>query len=158
MKPKKAETFRSWEIAFPNDANPLGTLFGGRLMAIMDKMAAIAATRYAEKPTVTASTEAMDFKVPVRVGDRIQTFARVVWVGHTSMVVKVDVYAERPYHFQRFHCTTAYFNFVAVDREGRPSPVPPLLIETPEEEREFRIAEIVKKKALERKKKIEETR
>ncbi len=157
MKPKRAETIRSWEIVFPNDANPVGTMFGGKLMAIMDKIAAIAASRYAERIAVTASTEAMDFKCPVKVGDRIQTFARVVWVGRTSLVVKVDVYAENPLTHKREHTTTAHFNFVALDEKGKPAPVPPLLLETEEDRREWEIAEIVKKKALERKERIRET-
>jgi len=157
MKPKRAETIRSWEIVFPNDANPVGTMFGGKLMAIMDKIAAIAASRYAEKIAVTASTEAMDFKCPVKVGDRIQTFARVVWVGRTSLVVKVDVYAENPLTRKREHTTTAHFNFVALDEKGKPAPVPPLLLETEEDRRDWEIAEIVKKKALERKERIRET-
>lgn len=157
MKPKKAETISSWEIVFPNDANPVGTMFGGKLMAVMDKSAAIAASRFACRIAVTASTEAMDFKSPVKVGDRIQTISRVVWVGKTSMVVKVDVYAENPINRKREHTTTAHFNFVALDENGKPAAVPRLLLETAEEKREYQIAEIVKKKALERKQKIQET-
>ena len=156
QKSKKAETIRSWEIVFPNDANPHGTMFGGKLMAIMDKIAAIAAARYAGTSVVTVSTEGIVFKKPVRVGDRIQTFARVVYVGKTSMVVKVDVYAESPPTDTRVHCTTARFNFVALDGEGKPTSVPSLLIETDEERREYALAEFVKQQALERKKKIEE--
>ena len=157
MKAKKSKWVESWEIVFPNDANPHGTMFGGRLMAVMDKTAAIAASKFAEKLAVTASTEAMDFIHPVKVGDRIQTLAKVVWVGRTSMVVKVDVYAENPLTHKRVHCTTAYFNFVALDDAGNPTTIPSLLIETEEERRDFEIAEIVKKKALERKRKILET-
>ncbi|RMG20668.1 MAG: acyl-CoA thioesterase [Methanobacteriota archaeon] len=158
MEPKKAEIIRSWEIVFPNDANPHGTMFGGKLMAIMDKIAGIAAARYACRSVVTASTEAIVFKRPVKVGDRIQTIARVVYVGTTSMSIKVDVYAENPREGTRVHCTTARFNFVALDQEGKPTPVPPLLIETDEERKEYELAKFVKQQALERKKKIEEIR
>ncbi len=156
MEEKKAEMIQSWEIVFPNDANQLGTMFGGRLMAIMDKTAAIAASQYAGRPAVTASTEAMDFIHPVKVGDRILTQARVVWVGRTSMVVKVKVIAENPLTHKRVHTTTAYFNFVALDKEGKPCKVPRLRLETPEDRHEYEIAEIVKKKAIERKKHIQE--
>ena len=158
MEPKKSEEIRSWEIVFPNDTNPHGTMFGGELMAIMDKIAAIAASRYAGRAVVTASTEGIIFKEPVRVGDRIQTFARVVWVGRTSMVVKVDVFAENPLPLNRIHCTTARFNFVALDRQGKPTPVPPLLVETDEEKRQHELAEFVINQALARKQKSRETK
>ncbi len=157
MNMKKAETVRSWEICFPNDANPHGTMFGGKLMAIMDKIAAIAASRYAERLVVTVSTEAIAFKHPVRVGDRIQTIARVVWSGKTSLVVKVNVYAENPMHSKREHCTSAHFNFVALDKTDKPIQVPPLLVETEQEQRDYKVAEFVKTQALERKKKIAES-
>ena len=158
MQEQISETIESWEIVFPNDANPLGTMFGGRLMAIMDKTAAIAASRYACRSVVTASTEAMDFISPVKVGDRIRTLAKVVWTGKTSMVVKVDVFAENPITHKKAHCTTAYFNFVALDESGRPAPVPPLKVQTEEEKHDYEIAEIVKRKALERKHHILETK
>ena len=90
MEKKKAETIRSWEIVFPNDANPQQTMFGGKLMATMDKIAGIAASRYSKRIAVTASTEAMDFINPVQVGDRIQTSAKVVWVGNQG---KIDIFA-----------------------------------------------------------------
>ncbi|MFQ5583698.1 MAG: acyl-CoA thioesterase [Calditrichia bacterium] len=157
MKAKKPVTIRSWEIVFPNDANPQKTMFGGKLMSIMDKTAAIAASQFARRMVVTASTEAMDFINPVYVGDRIQTTASVVWVGKTSMVVRVDVVAENPLTEGRRHCVSAHFNFVALDKNNNPAPVPPLLVETEDEKREYRIAEIVKKNAIERKKKIAET-
>lgn len=157
MNKKKAETIRSWEIVFPNDANPQQTMFGGKLMATMDKIAGIAASRYSRRIAVTASTEAMDFITPVQVGDRIQTSAKVVWVGKTSMVVKVDVVAENPLTGDRKPCTSAHFNFVALDKENKPTSVPPLLVETKEEKQEYRIAEIIKHQAIERKKQIRET-
>ena len=65
MDKKKAQALSSWDIVFPNDANPLGTMFGGKLMAIMDEMAGIAASRFCNRPAVTASTEAFIFKNPV---------------------------------------------------------------------------------------------
>lgn len=154
MQPKKAETIKSWELVFPNDTNPRGTMFGGKVMAIMDKIAAIAAGRFSGKSVVTASTEAIVFKKPIRLGDRLQTIGQVVWVGKTSMVVKVDVYAETPGTGEIRHCTTAHFNFVALDEQGNPTPIPPLIVETEEEKRNYEVAEFVKQHALERRKKI----
>lgn len=154
-KQQKSDWISSWEIVFPNDANAHGTMFGGKIMAVMDKIAGIAASRYARNLVVTASTEWVHFKEPVRVGERIETTARVVWVGRSSMVVKVDVTAENFLSGERRHCTTAHFNMVALDAGNKPVRVPGLLVETAEEKRDFEIAEIVKKKALERKQNIE---
>ncbi|MCB0265010.1 MAG: acyl-CoA thioesterase [Calditrichaeota bacterium] len=156
IAPKHSEIVSSWEIVFPNDTNPHGTMFGGKVMAIMDKIAAIAAGRYAERAVVTVSTEGIIFKRPIRVGDRLNILARVVWVGTSSMVVKVDVYAETPLTYERTHCTTARFNFVALDENSKPTAAPPLLLENDEEKREYELAEFVIKQALDRKRKIEE--
>lgn len=154
QKHKKSHVVQSWDVVFPNDANPHGTMFGGKLMAIMDMVAAIAASRYAARPVVTASTESIVFKRPVSVGDRIETQARVVWVGRSSMVVKVNVYSENPTKGSRLHCTTAHFNFVALDENGQPTAIPPLLISTEGERRDFEVAQFVKQQALERKEKL----
>ncbi|MBI5137449.1 MAG: acyl-CoA thioesterase [Nitrospirae bacterium] len=154
---KKAETLSSWDLVFPNDANPYGSMFGGRLMALMDKVGALAGANYAGTVVTTASTEAMDFKHPIRVGDQIEARARVVAVGRTSMVIKVDVFSDSPLTGERHHCTTAHFNFVALDSAGRPAPVPPLRVETAQEKREYEIAQIIKQKALLRKQRIMET-
>ncbi len=157
MKEKKSLPISSWDIVFPNDANPLGTMFGGKLMAIMDEMAGIAASRYCGRPAVTASTEAFIFYNPVRVGDRIETISRVVWTGRTSMVVKVQVFSENPIKgTQRKQCTTAHFNMVAVDEHGKPTNVPPLKVETDSEKRDFDVAEIVKNQAIIRKTQVME--
>lgn len=154
MESKKSTPVRSWQIVFPNDANPRGTMFGGKLMSIMDIAAGIAASRYSEKMVVTASTEAIIFKRPVQIGDRIESVAKVVWTGRTSMVVKVDVYAENPLDNRREHCTTAHFNFVALDTRNRPCRIPPILVETEKERLEWGIAEKEKQQALRRKNEI----
>ncbi len=151
---KKAAPVQSWEIVFPNDANPHGTMFGGKLTAKMDITAGIAAARFADRMVVTASTEAIIFLSPVRIGDRIEFIARVVWTGKTSMVVKVDVFAENLSDHNRVHCTTAHFNFVALDEYDQPTQVPSLLVETEEEKRDYQVAELVKKQALDRKTEI----
>ncbi len=155
MTKKKSEPLSSWDIVFPNDANPLGTMFGGKLMAIMDEMAGIAASRFCNHPSVTASTEAFIFKNPVSVGDRIETIARVVWVGNTSLVVKVVVFSENPVKKkERKSCTTGHFNMVAVDDNGKPTQVPQLIVESDLEKQDYEVAEIVKRQALIRKKEV----
>jgi acyl-CoA thioesterase YciA len=153
LEPKKAEPLSSWHIVFPNDANPHGTMFGGKVMAILDIQAGIVASQYCRKAVVTASMEAVDFKNPVKVGDRLETISRVIFVGHTSLVVKIDAYAENPLSGKRKHCTTAYFNMVALDEDGTPTAIPPLVVETDEEKRDCDLAQLIKKNALDRKKK-----
>ena len=155
MTKKKSSPVSSWDIVFPNDANPLGTMFGGKLMAIMDEMAGIAAARFCNRPSVTASTEAFIFKRPVTVGDRIETIARVVWVGKTSLVVKVEVFSENPVKMkERKSCTSGHFNMVAVDDNGQPTEVPQLIVESDKEKQDYEVAEIVKRQALIRKKEV----
>lgn len=147
----------SWHTVFPNQANPHGTMFGGELMALMDIQAGIAASHYCHKMVVTASTEAVDFKFPIKVGERVETLSRVVHVGRTSMVVRVDAYSEHPLSAKRKHCTTAYFNMVALDDDGVPTAVPPLLVETASEKREHRLAAAIKQAAIERKQRQDES-
>ncbi len=148
---KKAESLSSWELVFPNDANPYGSMFGGRLMALMDKVGAMAGASYARRVVTTASTEAMDFLAPIFVGEQIEIRARVTRVGSTSMVIRVEVFSENIHTTERRLCTRAHFNFVALDGTGRPAPVPPLIVETDEEQREYDIATIIRQKAIKRK-------
>jgi acyl-CoA thioesterase YciA len=152
--PKRAGTVSSWDLVFPNDANPYGSMFGGRLMALMDKVGALAGSDYAGRIVTTASVEAMDFKSPIYVGDRIEILARVVRVGRTSMVVKVDAYSDNPLTRERRHCTTAHFNFVALDAAGKPTPVPPLAIEAEQSRKDWEVAGIIQNKARMRRDKI----
>jgi acyl-CoA hydrolase len=151
---KKAGTVSSWDLVFPNDANPYGSMFGGRLMALMDKVGALAGADYAGRIVTTASVEAMDFKSPIYVGDRIEILAQVVRVGNSSMVVKVDAYSDNPLTRERRHCTTAHFTFVALDAAGKPTPVPPLVIESEAARKDWEVAGIVQNKARMRRDKI----
>jgi uncharacterized protein (TIGR00369 family) len=114
------------ESVFPTDTNPQGTLFGGQLVAWMDKAAGIAAMRQARQTVVTAAIENISFKVPILVGDLVELKALVVSVGRTSMVVEVEVFREGPFGTDRELCTVGRFTMVALDEERRPTPVPPL--------------------------------
>jgi acyl-CoA thioesterase YciA len=155
MQPKKSEPIHSWSFVFPSDANPQGTMFGGRLLAMMDMVAGVAASRYTHTQVVTASTDSITFTSPLFIGDRIEIIARVVWVGKTSMVIKTDVFGEHPLRGDRKHCTTAHFVFIAIDKNQRPAPLPPLFIETEDQQREYEAAALVKQQSLDRKKQVE---
>lgn len=138
------------ELVFPTHTNHYGTIFGGRVLELMDMTGAMAAMRFAGEDTVTASIEAVDFKKPVMVGDIMEVKAKVIYTAHTSMVVKVDVYkVGKSSPGAEFTCT-GYLVFVAVDADGMPIPVPPLKVTTEEEKKYWKIGEEVKNKSRKR--------
>jgi uncharacterized protein (TIGR00369 family) len=114
------------EMVFPEQTNHYGTLLGGQTLALMDKAAFIAASRYARRALVTASTERVDFHVPVRQGQLAEVLARVVATGKTSLTVEVKLYSEELVTGERKLCTQGRFVLVAVDSDGQKSPVLPL--------------------------------
>ena len=114
---------RRTEVVFPTDVNQYGTLFGGKAVAMMDVVASIAAIRAAHKPVVTASIDRVDFKAPIREGDFVETVARVVNIGRTSITVEVELWGEIPTTGERRLSTVGKFVLVAIDRDGRPTPI-----------------------------------
>ena len=125
------------EIVLPNDTNPLGALLGGRLMHWIDLAAALAAHRHSRNYVVTASIDHLDFLTPVHVGDLVILKSSVNRAFHTSMEVGVKVYVENYIAGSHSPVSTAYLTFVAVDREGRHLPVPPVIPESAEEKRRY---------------------
>ncbi len=117
---------RMVEIVFPNHTNHLGTLFGGQAMAWMDKAAFLAAARYSRRTVVTAHSDQVDFKLPIRIGEMVETVGRVVEVGRSSMTVQVELIAEDLHSGERKLCTRGHFVMVALDADGRPTSVPTL--------------------------------
>jgi acyl-CoA hydrolase len=137
---RTANEERMADIILPSQTNGFGTMFGGDVMALMDKSAAIAALRFCRQPVVTASTERIDFRTPIGQGEIVEAFSKVIYVGRTSMVVRVRIYAEHPLLGDRRVCTTGYFSMVAVPREGTaPQPVPALQVGAGEDDEEYRI-------------------
>lgn len=123
------------ELVFPKDSNNHGTAFGGFVLSLMDKAASMAAVRHAKAPVVTARMDAVDFHVPIRVGDALALEARVVRVGRTSMTVNVQVFREVLSTGEQELATSGTFIFVAIDSDGRPTPVSPLSAEQSDEGR-----------------------
>jgi acyl-CoA hydrolase len=117
---------RLLEMVFPDHTNHLGTLFGGQALAWMDKAAFIVATRHARRVVVTARSEEVSFRVPVRTGQLVELVSRVVATGRSSMQVEVEMTAEDPLTGDRRVCTTGRFVMIALDSNGSPTPVPPL--------------------------------
>ncbi len=130
------------EIVLPEDTNPRGTIFGGRVLALVDKCAAVCAMRHARTEAVTASLDSVDFRNPVRLGDVLVLRGRMNAVFASSMEIEVEVHAEDPRSGRRTLTTRAFVTMVATDGAGRPMRVPPLACETAEErERAGRAAE-----------------
>jgi len=129
-------------MVFPNDLNSNDTVFGGLIMAQMDRLAAVVADRHAGGVTVTVSVDAVHFMAPARRGDVLVMHAAVNRAWRSSMEVGVRVEAEAIGGGERRHILSAYFTFVAVDPEGRPRPVAPLVSETPQEKRRYAEADL----------------
>lgn len=117
----------------PSDTNGHGTLFGGQLMAHIDDVAAISATRHARKLVVTASIDSVDFLYPVKEGDTICLEALVTWTHNTSMEVFVKAVTENLISGERKVCATAYVTMVAIDENNQPTTVPGVYPESKEE-------------------------
>jgi uncharacterized protein (TIGR00369 family) len=109
LAPRTAPEIHVTDIVLPNQTNNFNTMFGGEVMALMDKAAAIAGLRFCRQPLVTASSERIDFRTPIHAGEIIEAIARVIYVGRTSMIVRVHIYAEHPLKGDTRVCTTGYF-------------------------------------------------
>jgi acyl-CoA hydrolase len=129
------------QLVLPNDANTIGNVLGGMVLHWIDLAAAIVAHRHCRTQCVTASIDQVSFEAPIRVGQLAVITGRMTYAGRTSMEIRVDVQAEDLLRGGRKQTSTAYLTFVAIDKKGRPVPVPPLLLETREERREARAAE-----------------
>lgn len=125
MERKSSSNSRTVKTAgiLPPDANAYGTLFGGKLMAHIDDVAAISAMRHARKLVVTASTDSVDFLQPVKVGDTIILEGFVTAAYTTSMEVFVSVVKEGLLTGEKKVCATAFLTFVAIGENGKPDTV-----------------------------------
>ena len=137
------------QLMMPNDANNLGHVFGGVILAMMDKAAAIAAIRHSRSACVTASIDRVDFREPVHLGDLVIMKSSVNFVGKTSMEVGVRVEAEHVISGRRRHTNSCYLTFVAVDANGRPVEVPELMAESEDEKRRYAAAQERRQRRLE---------
>jgi acyl-CoA hydrolase len=127
------------QLVLPGHTNALGTAFGGTVLAWVDTCAAMSAQRHARRTVVTASFDAVDFISPIRLGQLVNLRAVVNHVGRSSMEVGVRVEAEDPLTGDRVHAMSAYVTFVALGPDNRPTAIPAITPETPEEE--LRLAE-----------------
>jgi acyl-CoA hydrolase len=124
------------ELVMPEDANVLGSVFGGRVMALIDKAGAMVALRHCRSTVVTAAVDSIDFISPLELGYIMNYQARLTQVFRSSLEVRVDVYGENTRTGIRKLTTTAFVTMVCLGSEGSPRPAPPLLLETDEERAE----------------------
>lgn len=137
------------EIMMPQHSNVLGHIFGGVILSMMDKTAAVSAFRHARNACVTVSIDRVDFREPIHVGDLIIMKASVNFTGRTSMEVGVRVEAEDMISGNRRHTNSCYLTFVAIDRNGRPMEIPQVQPETPIERRRYAAAQERRRRRLE---------
>jgi acyl-CoA hydrolase len=124
-------------VALPNDANPLGNVLGGRVMHLVDMCGVLAAVRHSGRPVVTAAVDQMCFLHPVPINEWLVMRSSVNRVFRTSMEVGVKVWVENPRTGEILHTSSAYLTFVAIDDDGKPAPVMPVIPESEEDERRY---------------------
>ena len=129
------------QLMDPQDANLTGNVFGGVILAAVDRIAYVCATRHAGRPSVTASFDQVDFRSPIQIGEVVTLRASVNTVGRTSVEIGVRVTAEPVTGGESRHTNSCYVTMVALDPDGRPCAVPKLEMRTEDEYRRYRDAE-----------------
>ena len=134
--PSESRTIMT-DMVLPSETNPLKNLFGGELLARMDRAASIAARRHSRRITVTASVNHVAFNRSVPLGSVVTVEAKISRAFRTSMEVYIDVWMEDRFSGERIKANEAIYTFVAVDDAGTPTEVPPLKPETELEKERF---------------------
>lgn len=157
MKAKTVEESRATmtQMMSPQDANNYGNVHGGVIMKLIDVAAAVVAVRHCRSNVVTASIERLDLLLPIFVGDLVTFKASLNRVGRTSMEIGVRVEAENLRTGEIRRAASAYLTYVALGKDHRPSPVPPLILETEEDIRRNCEAELRREARLQSKNKAE---
>lgn len=137
MSPKKPSesTALVSELMMPHQVNNLGHVFGGEILSMVDRAAAVSAMRHSGLPAVTVYIDRVDFMEPIYTGELVTCTARVNFVGRTSMEIGVHVEAENLLSGSKRHTNTCLLTFVAIDENHRPCPVRRLDLSDPDDER-----------------------
>lgn len=138
-------------VVFPNDLNANGTLFGGRVLELADRLCGVVAKRHTGKVCVTLAIDSVKFLAPAKGGDILVFKAALNRAWHTSMEIGLKVFAEDYKTLNRVHILSAYFTFVALDDLLNPTPIPPVVPETAEEIRRYQEAEKRRQQRLQNK-------
>lgn len=124
------------ESMMPDQLNHHGNVFGGEILALVDKCGGVVARRHARGPVVTVAVDRVEFREPIYATDYVEAHGRLISVGRSSMEVMVTVEAEQVETGHRRRTNVCYLTYVALDKlNGRPCAVPPLVLETDDDRR-----------------------
>ena len=154
---RAAEPLTMYELVFPSDLNPHGSMFGGKVVALMDKCAALCVARWLRRPVVTASIDTIQFLAPIRQGQMLEVASRIGFVGRTSCIVKCSVRGHDLNTGDVFPCCEGFFSLVGTDMHGRPTMLPMIPVETEEAQREWAAAERIRQDMLKRREESRES-
>ncbi len=148
-KPVRASLTYLSDLMSPPDANAYGSVFGGKILAMIDKAAAVCAMRHAAQPCVTVAMDRVEFMVPIFVTDLVTVEARINYAGKTSMEIGVEVFSENMAKGTRVHTNACLVTMVAVTKDRKPARVPGLILETPGDKSRYAAA-VARRKARSR--------
>jgi len=134
----------------PHHASHYGNVQGGVIMKLVDEVAYVAASRHARRNVVTASIDSLNFENPVHIGDVVFLRAELTFVGKTSMEIEVRMDTEKIRTGKVLPVATAFLTMVALDKEGKPTPVPQLILQTEEEKKTYEQARVRRNERLRR--------
>ena len=152
MEPFSTEPVTLIEEVFPQDTNSYNTLFGGRLLSLMDKAAGIMCAKFAHREFVTISIDTLEFKAPARQGDLIEVTARIVFTSNRTACTKVTAYAMSKSDWSKTEICQGYFFMVAIDSMMRPIPIPQFTPSGEEETSEWELAKNIRDLMIKKKK------
>jgi acyl-CoA hydrolase len=126
----------------PEHSNSQGRVHGGVVLKLCDECGGIVAARHSRRPVVTVTVDSVTFHRPIALGSLLLIHGRITYVGRTSLEVELRVEAENLLTGEISHTNSAYFVYVALDNERRPTPVPPLELQNDDERRRFELGRI----------------
>jgi acyl-CoA hydrolase len=148
MEPYSKEPATLIEHVFPGDTNAYDTLFGGKLLSIMDKAGGIACAKFAHREFVTISIDALTFIAPARQGDLLEVSGKVVFTSSHTACTKVTAVAINKANWEKKKICEGFFFFVAIDSMMRPIPIPQFVVEKDEEQEDWDHAKKIRDQML----------
>jgi len=153
MEPYSKEPATLIEHVFPGDTNAYDTLFGGKLLSLMDKAGGIACAKFAHREFVTISIDALTFIAPARQGDLLEVTGKVVFTSSHTACTKVTAVAVNKATWEKKKICEGFFFFVAIDSMMRPMPIPQFVVEQDEEQEDWDHAKNIREQMLANRKK-----
>ena len=148
MEPYSKEPVTLIEHIFPGDTNDHDTLFGGRLLSVMDKAGGIACSKFAHREFVTISIDTLKFIAPARQGDLLEVTGKVVFTSSHTACTKVTAMAVNKATWEKKKICEGFFFFVAIDSMMRPIPIPQLVVENESEQADWDKAKQIREQML----------